>query len=351
MIKQDQSFLNRGNHSQTLQGLYSNMTELSPEQVAERFGKMFCRSLLTLVDERGSVVEIIEECSARGPVEWDLVNRLRAGGAVYSGLVDGTTLILRARIGRFEVRFGPADFAHGGQALEAVEVEDDQVRTFWMGAGGAGLGLAACLAQAPGVMKAIYPSEDDLTKVGGQYVNRVVLETPKYRKLIFAVDNTDVKDKGATWSSTLKAGKELCSKYPEVKFLAHRIFQAYPGVSWKTTNNVAVSLSFALPFNVDIEQFLKDLIQILERHCYSNEACAVAYDGIVIPEELKKFAWKVKGEIVDLNEASKLAEEHGVKVLEITGRKGVIGALAALALYDAGLEYAALKDDPALRRV
>ena len=327
------------------------MISLTPEQVAERFGRMFSRGLLTLIDEKAGVAEIIEECCARGPVEWDLVNRLRAGGAVYTGWVDGTTLVMRARLGSFEVKFGPADFSRGGQALEAVEVKNDRVYTRWAGVAGAGVGVAACLAQAPGVVKAVYPSKDDLVKVGGRYVNHVILETLKYEKLIFAVDNTDVKDKGATWASTLKAASMLCEKHKGMKLLAHRIFQAYPGVPWKTTNNVAVSLSFAVPAGVEVKQVVRDLVEILRGFCYSEEACAVAYRGIVVPRELREFAWRVKSEMVELSEALELAERYGVEVVEITGRMGVIGALAALALYDAGLEYAALKDDPALARV
>jgi len=323
---------------------------LTPSQVVDRFGRMFSRSLLTIVDEKAGVVEIVEECCARGPVEWDLVNRLRAGGAVYAGWVDGTTLTIRANIGKFEVKFGPADLTQGGQALEAVEVRGESVYTKWLGVAGAGVGVAACLPQAPGVLKAIYPSINDLTKVGGRYINRVILETRKFKKLIFAVDDTDMGGKGATWASSLKVALKLCGLYEGVQLLEHRIFQGYPGVPWKTTNNVAVALSFAVPPELDVEVIAKELTRLLGEFCYSNEACAVAYEGIVIPSPLKKYAWKVKSKLVKRSEALDLAQEFGVTVFEISGKRGIVGALAALAFYDSGLECAALKGDQALIR-
>jgi len=102
-----------------------------------------------------------------GPVEWDLVNRLKAGGVAHEGWVEGTTLFLRAKVGRSEVKFGPADLERGGQALEAVEVRGDEIHTSWCGVAGAELGIAACLPQAHGVIRAEYLREEDIEKIGG----------------------------------------------------------------------------------------------------------------------------------------------------------------------------------------
>lgn len=323
---------------------------LKPEEVRRKFGRMFSNSILTLVDEKNAVLELIEDCTAKGPVEWDLINRLRAGGAAYAGWIEGKTLFLRAKIGKFDVNFGPADFQQGGQALESVEVTEKEVITSWIGIAGAGLGLAACLSQAPGVLEAEYPSKDDLEKVGGGFQNRVKIKTPKYKKLVLGIDNTDVKTKGATWASALKVALEV-SERMGLKLISHRIFQCYPEVEWKTTNNVSSSVVFALPWNVSSEEVLKAFVEKIKPLCYSNDACLVAYEGIEVPKELKDFGLRVKKEVVDLEEALELAEKFKFKVIPITGKKGAIGALAALALYDEGIAYAAFDEDPALRRV
>lgn len=54
----------------------------------------------------------------------------------------------------------------------------------------------------------------------------------------------------------------------------------------------------------------------------------------MIDEELLKFGEKVKREMVEIEEAENVAERNGVELIEITGRRGVIGALAAVAYSD-----------------
>ena len=76
------------------------MTEiLRPDQVQERYGRMFCDGFFTIVDERNGIAQVVEKCIARGPVEWDAVNRKRAGGVITDVRVDGHTLIMDAVIG------------------------------------------------------------------------------------------------------------------------------------------------------------------------------------------------------------------------------------------------------------
>ena len=73
--------------------------EMTPEEVTKRYGKLFCKGFFTLVDEKNGKALIIEECSAKGPVEWDMCNRKRAGGALEHIRVEGTTLIMDTIIG------------------------------------------------------------------------------------------------------------------------------------------------------------------------------------------------------------------------------------------------------------
>ncbi len=72
---------------------------LRPDEVTRKYGRMFCRGVFTLVDEANGKAMIIEECSAKGPVEWDAANRRRAGGVTTGVRVEGTTLIMDAIIG------------------------------------------------------------------------------------------------------------------------------------------------------------------------------------------------------------------------------------------------------------
>ncbi|HSV42332.1 MAG TPA: hypothetical protein VLH13_02855, partial [Methanomassiliicoccales archaeon] len=137
---------------------------LRPEEIQNKYGKMFCRGIYTLVDEKNGKAQIIEQCSAKGPVEWDAVNRKRARGVIKDIRVEGTTIIMDAFIGEAEVRFGPASKDLGGQGLKALRVEGDVVKTTWVGLAGASVGIGACMPQGPGTICAEYPDD---AKIGG----------------------------------------------------------------------------------------------------------------------------------------------------------------------------------------
>ena len=51
------------------------MITLTPEDVKRRFGSLFAQKFLVMVDERAGIAEIIEQCHARGTIEWDAMNR------------------------------------------------------------------------------------------------------------------------------------------------------------------------------------------------------------------------------------------------------------------------------------
>ena len=40
---------------------------LTPEEVEGKYGRMFCKSFLTLVDEENGIAQIVERCSSQGP--------------------------------------------------------------------------------------------------------------------------------------------------------------------------------------------------------------------------------------------------------------------------------------------
>lgn len=323
------------------------MSTLTPSEIRSKFGQLFCKRLITMVDEVSQTVEIIEECSAKGPVEWDAVNRLRAGGVVQRAWTEGTTLHLIAKIGEVPVSFGPSSKELGGQAIEAVEINGDKVSTRWVGIAGAGLGVAACLPQGEGVIQANYPTEEDLTKVGGTRVNRVTIITPKTQKVVVGLDDTDEKEKGATWVLGLKAARSVHGK-TGVEFLAHKLVQLYPGVSWKTTNCVSTALTFAARQK---EQLVAEFRKSLETGIFSPNASMAVKVGIGVPEDLRVYGRSAKRRILTYEEAVDVAYRTGVELIPITGNRGSIGALAAVACADMGIEAAALAEDLALFKV
>ncbi|MCU0860998.1 MAG: hypothetical protein MUE65_01600 [Methanomassiliicoccales archaeon] len=310
---------------------------LTPDEVSAKFGKLFCRGVYTMVDERAGVARIVEECSAKGPVEWDFVNRRRAGGALTDIRIDGTTLIMDAVIGEREVRFGPASKDLGGQGLKAVAVDGDVVKTTWVGLAGASVGIGACLPQGPGTLEAVYP--DDV-KVGGANRIEVTISTPKMVRAIFAVDDTDTKEKGASWVLMLKTAREA----PVGHMLEHRIVQLNPNVKEKTTQCVSVGVSFAVK-EKDFGALRRHFINSLDKGTFSQNTVLAIMKGLRIPEVVQEYGRRAKMEVLTVDDAHLAASRGGVELVEISGPRGAIGALAGIGCHDLGVKAAGLPED------
>jgi methanogenesis imperfect marker protein 11 len=310
---------------------------LTPGDVRGRFGQLFAKKFLVMVDERAGIAEIIEQCLARGTLEWDAMNRHRAGGAVTGCRVEGTSMTLLAKLGRFPINFGAAAQDIGGQALEAVEVSGNEVITSWSGIAGAGVGIAACLPQAPGVLRSEYSSEDDL-KIGGARTNRVRIISPRYEKVCFGIDDTDTKTDGATWVMALKCA-ESC-RIEGVEFLNMRLVQLNPKVPQKTTNCVGSALNFAVkPENVtELREYIRKFV---DEHTFSKDTGIACFRGIDFMMDSPAFKW-VKTDIMTIDQAEREAKTLGIEFLDTNARKGRIGALGAVLWGNRGIEAAGL---------
>ena len=313
------------------------MITLTPDDVKKRFGPLFSKKFLVMVDEKAGLAEIIEQCHARGTIEWDAMNRRRAGGAVATCAVEGSTMTILARLGQHTVNFGAASDTIGGQALAGVEVNGDEVITTWAGIAGAGVGVAACLPQAPGVIRSEYPTEDDL-KVGGARTNHVRIISPKYEKISFGIDDTDTKQEGATWVMALKCA-EACH-IEGVEFLNMRLVQLNPAVPNKTTNCVGSALNFAArPGSIGA---LREFVcKFVEEHTFSKDTGIAFSRGIGIEQDSPVLK-AIKTEILTVEKAEQEAKRLGIEYLDHNGRKGRIGALGAVLWANRGIEAAGL---------
>lgn len=66
----------------------------------------------------------------------------------------------------------------------------------------------------------------------------------------------------------------------------------------------------------------------------SDKTAIAVIQGIKIPEKLRSYAEAAKKSMITVEEAEKVAESVGVKLVEVTGSQGKIGALAALGVYN-----------------
>ena len=310
---------------------------LTPDQVEKRFGKHFCKGYYTMVDEKNGLAQVIDVCIARGPVEWDAVNRRRAGGVITNIKVDGSTLIMDTVIGEKEVNFGPASSTTGGHGLKSLIVYGDEVRTTWMGLAGATVGVGACIPQGPGVVRVEYPEEP---VIGGARSIESTIITKKMIRVVFSVDDTDTKEIGATWAMMLKAGRAC----PIGRFLEHKIIQLNPEVPNKTTNCVSVGISFAVE-EKDLKGLNEWIVEYIRENTYSDETTLAVFKGLKIPEEVETYGLEAKTKILTKEYAKEIASRNDVELIHITGEVGTIGAVAGIGCFDMGLRSAALVED------
>lgn len=310
---------------------------LRPDQVQERYGRMFCEGFFTIVDEKNGIAQVIEKCIARGPVEWDAVNRKRAGGVITGIRVDGHTLTMDAVIGERPLRFGPVSEDLGGQGLSALLVEGDRVRTRWEGLAGATVGIGACIPQSRDVIETVYP---DGFRIGGAHHASVEVVSDKKVRVIIGADDTDTKEKGASWSMMLKLG-QIC---PVGRFLEHKIIQLNPKAPNKTTNCCSTAVSFAVKES-EIPELVEYAREYLAENTYSDDTVMTVFTGLKVPAELEDFGWKCKHILFEVQDAVGVAERNGVQIVQVTGDKGTIGAVAAIGCFDMGIKAAGLPED------
>ena len=310
---------------------------LRPDEVEAKYGKLFCQGFFTLVDEEHGIAQIIEKCVAQGPGEWDIVNRRRTKGVITDIRMKSNMLVMDTIIGERELSFGPVTSDVGGQGLQALKVEGDEVRTTWYGIAGAAVGIGACIPQCRDVIRTEYP--DDFM-IGGAHRAHVDIITPKLVRVIIGIDDTDTKEKGASWVTSLKLGTTC----PIGRFIEHKIIQLNPKVPNKTTNCCSTAVSFAVR-EEEIPALIEYAVDFVRKESYSDDSVITVYQGLHVPEALRDFGWSCKSVLYTPEDAIRVAEENGVQIISVTGTKGVIGAVAAIGCFDLGERSAGIPED------
>ncbi len=154
------------------------------------------------------------------------------------------------------------------------------------------------------------------------------------------MDDTDTKEKGASWVVALRLG-ESC---PIGKFIEHRIIQLNPKVPNKTTNCCSTAVSFAVT-EEEIPALVEYCRKFIADNSYSQDSVMTVFKGLKVPDGLRDFGWDAKSTLFVPEDAERIAEEYGVEIVEVTGRRGVIGAVAAIGCFDLGDKAAGIPED------
>lgn len=306
-------------------------------ELARVVGSRAASRVFTLVDLPRNRCRIIEERALKGAAEWAAVNRRRGAGPVFDARVDGRTLITDAHLAdkpgqRAPAAFGPAEEGKGGEVLDDCFTRGKDVVTRWRGLAGAGLGLAASLGLADGVLEF---RAEGLEGVGGNRAVTLEVVTPALHRLLIGIDDTDTPQGGATWA----LARDATAGLEDMAVLELRVVQLFPGVPAKTTNCVATLVEGA------VAPWMKEAVKIevrdrLESMAKSGEVGLAFTEGLVIDRfaELASFCGRARREIVTPEDAEAAARAVGAQVM-LDGR-GMIGAVAALGAAEMGPEAA-----------
>ena len=312
------------------------MEILKPEQLKEKFNDPWVapyQKVLTMVD--GDKVEIVEYHPCISGSHW-LVHQYKNNSELIDDAYrDGNKHVYLCHVG-----CAPLDLkaSFNAAGIDEIVIEGDEVKVTHGGLAGAGVGAGRCRGMGEGV-KYIELIEEG----GGSKVGKARVVTPKLEKIVIGIDDTDVKDAGATWTMAHNLGVEL--KGEGFEYLDHVIVQLYPHNPHKTQNCVSIALTFAVPENKK-EDLIKRTIEILKRDTLSDKTAIAVLEGLEVPDKLRQYSIATKSGMMDIETAKKTAEELGIDLIAVSGEQGKIGALAALGLYNDVEEAVKVYDKP-----
>jgi hypothetical protein len=250
-----------------------------------------------------------------------------AGGALCRIMRDGTLLRECARVGERDVTVGlyPAPSV----AVVGIGREGDYVVQRIRCIGGPAYSLTDMMALAKGV-------HDVRIERHGHLVEGRVY-TKALTHLVIGIDDTDSQEGGATFALALALLQHL-GRMDGILPIAHRVAMLNPEIPEKTAGNSCSFIEVAAEPSL-VPGLPEKVYKFVADEAHSPEWGVAIKKGFTIPQELRAFGVQARTGTVTRETAETLAGRYGI---QIRGGRGVIGALAAVAL--AGLPTEILLD-------
>jgi tRNA(Ile2) C34 agmatinyltransferase TiaS len=184
------------------------------------------------------------------------------------------------------------------------------------------------MEQADGVLDIKYEEK-------GEYVEGKVV-TEALAHVAIGVDDTDSANEGATFALTLSL-LDLLSSIDGLHRISHNVGFLYPDVPEKTAGNAVSYIELGVRRGL-IDSIVSAAADYLRAQTHSeNTGMAVKIGHRTCPA-LFEFTKKARTGVVTVEEAMAAAKKSRVKVYEITGTRGLIGAVASLGMIDCSSE-------------
>jgi hypothetical protein len=274
-----------------------------------------CRRIFTTID--GDEVEIFHECMSGACAAFCGHHHTLARGAVVQVEREGTLLRECARIGRKEIKIGLYPSAAVG--VLGVDRKGDCVIQHIRCIGGPAYSLTDMIAHAEGVSDVKVHRDGDI--VEGEIWTRALVH------LMIGIDDTDSRSGGATFALALALLQHL-GKMEGVFPIGHHVAMLYQGVAQKTAGNSCSNIDLAVEPDI-LERVVSRILLFIEDETFSPEWGIAVKRGFRVTPGLRHYGIMARETLVSLETAQMVAEEHDIRLY---GGRGVIGALAAVAL-------------------
>ncbi len=285
-----------------------------------------CRRIFTTMDH--DQVEIYHECLSRSCAAFCEYHHRRSGGVLVQVSRDGTLLRERAYTGQADADIG----LHPRSAVGVVGVwknPDGTLTHRIRSVGGPAYSLTDMMSRADGVCS-VTPE-----RMGSLVAGEVTTRALTY--LAIGIDDTDSRDAGATFALSLALFQHL-STFKGVYPIGHQVVMLCPVLREKTAGNAATFIEIAVdPSQVDRIRTRSHLF--IADESFSPEWGMAVKSGFLVSNRLRQFGIQARSSRITMDEALQTADEERIFV---TGGRGVIGALAAVACI--GIDSSALLD-------
>jgi methanogenesis imperfect marker protein 11 len=280
-----------------------------------------CKRIFTTIDPAHEIGEIYHSCSSEGAVMFCAFTHKKAEGAITCTRYEGLMLREKFQLGRTLQK--EIDKPTGSSVVvERVDLQGDKVVQTLKAFGGPAHSLTETMKNAKGVLRIELEEKEGYTE--GK------IFTDPLEHLTIGIDDTDTEDAGATWALSLSLLDHLGES---VEKISHKVVMLNPNIKYKTAGNAASFLEIAIdPSKYD--EIINKSIDFLKTTTLSENTAVAVLHGLNIPNELKKFANSVRAEEVKIDDALKTAEKCEIDVFEVTGKMGIVGAVASLAFFE-----------------
>jgi methanogenesis imperfect marker protein 11 len=285
--------------------------------------------LTAFYDEVSDMVMLVENY---GPLKgffvegWRAFHFPRTSAIVKKSYREGNNSIFLIKPGTTELSLVPA-FAPIG--IESCMVSESEIQVVYAGYGGGGVSAAYSRGLADGVLRT-----EVLQAGGGGNLGKGLVILPKRKLVLIGVDDTDNPKEGATYALAHNIAVDIQKSTKGVEYLTHGNIQLFPYNPDKTKNCFSTVIGFSVMPN-QVDTVVKKFKKLLTKYTLSQNTAMCYTDSFAISSSLLAYAKRAKASFISsLEEVKKVAKKNHITCFPITGERGLIGAVAAIGLYD-----------------